>query len=85
MIRGQSCVADGQTIGRQMRPLGCLAQHGIDADRQSKAALQPSEQGDSRPFASITGLILLPGKDRPTQGGIEFASSVTAFVILDDE
>jgi hypothetical protein len=28
---------------------------------------------------------LLPGKDRPTPGGIEFASSVSAFLTLNDE
>ena len=57
-------------------------QRGIDADRESQATLRPAGQGDSRPFASITELISLPGKDRSTPGGIEFASSASALPFL---
>src|SRR5262249_36887601 len=84
-IPGRFFVVPEGRADRQMQPRGCSARPCSAVDQRNSATLQRSGRCDSTPVANIMGSALWQEQAPATRDDIEFASSATASVTLNDE
>ena len=85
MTHAQFFAAFRARTDRQMRPRDCSAPPASEADQQNSAVLLLLGRCDSTPVANTKGSALWQEQAPATPADIEFASSATASVTLNDE